>query len=116
MAGGKNKMNRLLTRREIIKQWEDGEKWLDFFCCPNCRNVLTLHTNPDYSMYLRCDNHFCLLADKYEYFHSTAHYLNKAKEFFLTHASGEFQLHIRGEHKSFSCFPDAEKYLKEQQS
>jgi ribosomal protein L37AE/L43A len=33
---------KLLTRRQIIKQWEKQEdKILDSFCCPNCRDILS---------------------------------------------------------------------------
>jgi hypothetical protein len=30
----------ILRRREIIDAWLKSEKYLDSYCCPNCRNIL----------------------------------------------------------------------------
>jgi len=47
----------LLTRREIIEQWQkQDDSILDSFCCPNCREVLI--SNYDGSGLL-CDNPAC---------------------------------------------------------
>ena len=53
-------MKKLLTRREIIKEWNRNEKYHDFFCCPNCRDILTRHDNT-----LCCTNHRCMADGVY---------------------------------------------------
>jgi hypothetical protein len=31
---------RVLTRREVIEEWNKSSEYLDSFCCPNCRDIL----------------------------------------------------------------------------
>ena len=44
----------LMTRREIIKAWEVNENYHDFFCCPDCRDVLSRCGD-----ILACENQVC---------------------------------------------------------
>ncbi len=30
----------LLTREEIIKIWRENDKYNNFYCCPDCRDIL----------------------------------------------------------------------------
>ena len=36
-----------LTRRDIIKNWERNEGYLDYLCCPNCRDLLFKRQNTE---------------------------------------------------------------------
>jgi len=34
-------MHKLLKRKEVIELWQSGtKKYLDYYCCPDCRDVL----------------------------------------------------------------------------
>lgn len=49
-------MKRLLTRREVIELWSNPEScFLDYFVCPDCRDILFLGPKG-----LECRNHSCL--------------------------------------------------------
>jgi hypothetical protein len=40
-------MKNLLTRREVIKLWQkQKDKFLDTYCCPNCRDLLFDYRHP----------------------------------------------------------------------
>lgn len=43
------------TRQEVIDQWQEGSgKYLDYFTCPNCRDILQKSGD-----ILRCKNSDC---------------------------------------------------------
>lgn len=44
----------VLKRSETIDAWNNDKRWHDYFCCPNCRDVLGKEEN-----YLRCNNGAC---------------------------------------------------------
>ena len=48
------------TRREIINLLDENTKYHNFYCCPDCRDILTLH-----SYTLMCDNDKCLNNDQF---------------------------------------------------
>ncbi|KKN34389.1 hypothetical protein LCGC14_0794360 [marine sediment metagenome] len=53
----------LLTRRQIIKIWLEGnEKFLDYHCCPYCRNLLVKTKDENYF----CNNDRCDNNNTYE--------------------------------------------------
>ena len=51
----------VLTRKEIIEVWDLDKRYHDYFCCPECRSILTLRSNG----LLFCENTHC---DCQEYF------------------------------------------------
>jgi hypothetical protein len=51
---------KLLTRKQIIQSWQQQpEEYLDRFCCPHCRDILTRRGN-----FLYCDNIQCTGDDE----------------------------------------------------
>jgi uncharacterized protein YbaR (Trm112 family) len=46
-----------LRRNEIIRLWQSSEKYLDYFCCPDCRDVLEEVEDDKYL--LECHNDNC---------------------------------------------------------
>lgn len=53
---------KLLTRRQIIETWERVPDYLDYYCCPECRDILTISGNNEY---LNCTNPSCTNVSKY---------------------------------------------------
>lgn len=46
---------KLLTRRQIIEEWnKQSDELLDSFCCPNCRDILY-----EYADRYICENEDC---------------------------------------------------------
>ena len=43
-----------LRRNEIIRLWKLNEKYLNYFCCPDCRDILEREDDV-----LMCANNFC---------------------------------------------------------
>jgi hypothetical protein len=54
----------LLTRKDIIDSWMiQKEKFRNMYCCPNCRNILTID-NVEKNMF--CENESCTNMDIYK--------------------------------------------------
>lgn len=50
---------KLLTRQQIIEEWQKSDTWLDSYCCPYCRDILHL-LKPEHKSYT-CMNQECSL-------------------------------------------------------
>ena len=51
---------RAMTRREVIKAWENDDRYHDFFVCPDCRDILKKCGDE-----LECQNNTCLNSDTF---------------------------------------------------
>ena len=58
-------MSHLNKRKEIIEMWLKGN-FLDYYCCPNCRDILNKLISDSGNVYYICDNSMC--DNKEEYF------------------------------------------------
>lgn len=47
--------HKLLTRRQVIEAWNKSEKYLDYYVCPCCRDIMRKITDTKYA----CHNHTC---------------------------------------------------------
>lgn len=48
----------LLKRKDIIQSWEEAnKKYMDYYCCPSCRDLLFPVEGK--SNIFQCKNHFC---------------------------------------------------------
>jgi hypothetical protein len=50
---------KLLTRRDIIKIWQKSNSYLDSYCCPNCRDILSKISDHKYV----CENFHCNISN-----------------------------------------------------
>lgn len=49
-----------LTRREVMKLWEDlADEILDSLCCPACRDILLVNNDGEFS----CSNNYCKITE-----------------------------------------------------
>lgn len=51
---------RLLTRMEVIESWLKSDLYLNYYCCPFCRDILNKLNDEIYS----CKNNNCDLYGK----------------------------------------------------
>jgi hypothetical protein len=60
-AGGKGDVMRALRRKEIIEAWQKNPRFLEDFCCPECRDILVENSYGN----LECINQTCDNKKKY---------------------------------------------------
>ena len=54
-AEGMSKI-KLWTRREIIDMWLENDQYLNYKCCPNCRDILKKVGGVYLCQNIRCEN------------------------------------------------------------
>jgi hypothetical protein len=52
-------LQKILTRRQVIELWQKNERYLDSYCCSNCRDILIKLDAKKY----KCDNSQCANFD-----------------------------------------------------
>ena len=60
-VGGKGDVMRALRRKEIIEAWQRDRRYLDDYCCPDCRDILLENSDGN----LECTNQTCDNREKY---------------------------------------------------
>ena len=53
-----------LKRKQIVSIWESSNKYDDYYCCPDCRDILTKEKRHPI---LHCCNAMCRNEEYYDY-------------------------------------------------
>lgn len=56
-------MAKAMTRKEVIKWWEQSTGFLDHFVCPDCRDVLKSKYTLERGLVLKCATGMCRNED-----------------------------------------------------
>lgn len=51
---------KLMTRGEVIDAWEKNGQFLNWYVCPNCRDILSMHQD---GRHFKCMNSNCMNYD-----------------------------------------------------